>query len=168
MFDNAITPIGTVNTTGEKNFTTFGRGWEERQIPIKASTALAGGQGLRWEISSNTTTGFAVSASTNSGVNSVGANFIGILIQPVRATDADYASTTKVKTVMVPVSPEARARFTVGAGTFTAVDVGKTAAFHSDGISLAVDTNGLGAVIEGYISATRGVCSFNVPNTLTA
>lgn len=167
-FDNAITPIGTVNTTGEKNFTPYGRGWELRQIPIKASVALANGQALRWEISSNTTTGVAVSASNNSGINSNGNNFIGILVQPVRSTDPDYATNGKLKTVAVPVSPEARARFTVGAGTFTSVDVGKTAAIHSDGISVAVDTAGLGCVIEGYISSTRGVCSFNIPNTLTA
>lgn len=164
-FDNAITAIGTINTPGETNFTPFGRGWELRQIPIKASTAYAAGQALRWEISSNTTTGYAVDGV---GSNAAGANFIGILMQPVRSTDADYASTSKKKTVAVPVSPEARARFTVGAGTFSAVDVGKTVAIHTGGKSLAVDTAGQGAVIEEYLSSTRGVCSFNVFTSTTA
>ena len=164
-FDNAITPIGTVNTAGETNFTPYGRGWEIRQIPVKASTAYAAGQALRWEISGNTTTGYAVDGV---GSNASGANFIGILIQPVRSTDSDYASTTKRKSVMVPTSPEARARFTVGAGTFTAVDIGKTVAIHTGGKSLAVDTAGQGAVIEDYISSTRGVCSFNVFTSTTA
>lgn len=167
-FDNAITPINSVNTLGEENFTPYGRGWEPRQIAIKESTAYAAGQGLRWEISGSTTTGKAVSASTQSGVNANGGNFIGILGQPVRSTDSDYATAFKLKTVYVPISPEARARFTVGAGTFTNVDVGKTVAFHTDGVSLAVDTAGQGAQIEGYISSTRGICSFPMAPTTTA
>lgn len=168
MPTNAITPINTVNTMGEKNFTPFGEGWELRDIIIKESTALAAGQGLRAEIVSNTTTGKAVSASANSGINSNGNNFIGILAEPVRSTDSDYATAGKTKKVWVPVGRQAECRFTVGAGTFTTADINKTCAVHSDGISLAVDTNGLGALITGYISSTRGVCTFDIPATLTA
>jgi hypothetical protein len=61
-----------------------------------------------------------------------------------------------------------RAKFKVGAGTFTAVDVNKVVSFHSDSASLAVDTQGLGAIITKYVNASEGQCSFNVPNTLTA
>jgi len=167
-FDNAITPIGAVNTLGEKNFTPFSRGWEPRQIPVLESTAYAAGQAMRWQITSNTTTGKAVSGGANSGVNTNGNNFIGILGQPVRSTDADYATAFKLKTVYVPVSPEARARFTVGAGTFTTADVGKTVIISSTGLALDVDTAGQGAVIEGVISSTRGICAFPMNTSTTA
>lgn len=168
MATNAITPLGTVNTVGEKNFTPFGEGWELRDAIIKESTAYAAGQGMRWEISSNTTTGKLVSASTASGVNASGANFYGIMAEPVRSTDSDYATAGKTKKVWVPVGRQSECRFTVGAGTFTTADIGKTAAIHSDGISVAVDTNGLGCLITGYISSTRGICTFDIPATLTA
>tara|TARA_R110000868_G_scaffold178700_1_gene418506 strand:+ start:1419 stop:1925 length:507 start_codon:yes stop_codon:yes gene_type:complete len=168
MPTNAITPLNTVNTPGEKNFTIFGEGWELRDAIIKESTAYAAGQAMRAEISGSTTTGKLVSASTNSGVNSVGANFYGIMAEPVRSTDSDYATAGKTKKVWVPVQNNAECRFTVGAGTFTTADINKTAAIHSDGISVAVDTNGLGCKIVGYISSTRGVCTFDIPATLTA
>jgi len=168
MPTNAITPLNTVNTTGEKNFTPFGEGWELRDAIIKESVAYATGQAMRFEISSNTTTGKLVSASTNSGVNSNGNNFYGIMAEPTRSTDSDYATAGKTKKVWVPAARQCEARFTVGAGTFTTADIGKTAAIHSDGISVAVDTNGLGCLITGYITSTRGVCTFDIPATLTA
>lgn len=158
-----------MNGSGFKNFVPiYGSGWELRECQIKLSTAYATGEGMRVEIAANTTTGYLASASTNSGVTSVGANFIGIMAEPVRATDADYATAFKTKRVWVATSPKALAYFTVGAGTFTQIDVYKTCAIHSDGKSLAVDTNGLGAMIEGYISSTRGICSFSLAPSLTA
>jgi hypothetical protein len=72
-----------------------------------------------------------------------------------------------MKGIRVPRTPEAEATFKVGAGTFTAADVGRMCQIHSDSISLAVDTNGVGAVITGYISSTRGTCEFSCPKTLT-
>jgi hypothetical protein len=167
-FNNAITPINQINTTGEKNFTPFGRGWEIREMPIKLSVAYAAGSAMRWETSGSTSTGYLTGGGNNSGVNTVGSDFAGILIEPTVATDADYATAFKTRRVAVPISPEARARFTVGAGTFTSIDVGKTCIITSTHIGLSVDTNGLGARIEGVISSTRGICSFNLPSTATA
>lgn len=100
--------------------------------------------------------------------NSTGQNFVGILAEVIATTDADFATAGKQKNVWVPVSKLARAKFLVGAGTFTLADVHRVCNFHTDSLSLAVDTNGLGAIIEEYIDATHGVCSFNVGNVVTA
>ena len=100
--------------------------------------------------------------------NAAGADFVGILAEPITSTDADYATAGKLKLVWIPKTREARSYFTVGAGTFTAADVGKTVEIHSDSKSLAVDTAGKGAKIVDYISSTRGVCTFNLPLTETA
>jgi len=139
--------------------------WELKKIPMKASTAMAMGAAIGIEISGNTTTG----NHTKQGVeNASGADFVGILAQTIASTDSDYATAGKLKSVFVPQSPAAEATFTVGAGTFTAADVGKTVEIHSDSVSLAVDTAGKGARITKYISSTRGRCSFVMPNTETA
>jgi len=100
--------------------------------------------------------------------NASGANFQGILAEKIATTDTDYATAGKLKLVWVPTDKVATAFFKVGAGTFTAVDVNKVVSFHSDSLGLAVDTAGLGAVIVGYISASRGLCKFTVPDTVTA
>lgn len=140
-------------------------GWELQRLPFKASTAIEEGSAVGIEISSNTTTGNL----TKMGVeNAAGADFIGILAEEIATTDADYATAGKYKSVFVPVSYLSEAEFTVGAGTFTAVDRFKTVEFHSDSKSLAVDTPGKGASIMAYISATRGRCRFDLPRTETA
>lgn len=139
--------------------------WELKRFPMKASTAMAMGAAISIEISGNTTTGY----HTKSGVeNASGNDNVGILAQTIAATDSDYATAGKLKSVWIPTSPTAEAYFTVGAGTFTAADVGKTVEIHSDSVSLAVDTAGKGARITKYISSTRGKCSFVMPNTETA
>jgi len=140
--------------------------WAYERVKIKASTVLQMGDAVGIEISSNTTTGF----NTVMGVeNASGADFVGIYWdQLISSGDSDYASTTKFRTVAIPVSADAEAQFTVGAGTFTAVDVGKRVEIHSDNRSLAVDTAGKGASITRYISSTKGLCKFNLPTTETA
>lgn len=75
--------------------------------------------------------------------NAAGADFVGIMAEPIVSTDADYATAGKLKAVKVPKSKTARAFFTVGAGTFTAADLFRTARFHTDSLGLAVDTIGL-------------------------
>lgn len=100
--------------------------------------------------------------------NASGADFVGIIAEPIVSTDSDYATGGKLKGVRVPRSIYSKAFFTVGAGTFTAVDVWKTVEFHSDSKSLAVDTAGKGARIVKYISSTRGMCTFPMPATETA
>lgn len=139
--------------------------WELKKLPIKASTALEEGEAVAWEISSNDVTGYLTSMGVE---NAAGADFKGIMAEPVAATDSDYATAGKLKYVFVPRSRDALAYFTVGAGTFTRTDVGRTVELHSDSASLAVDTAGKGARIEKYISSTRGLCSFPMPNTETA
>jgi len=143
--------VNTPNTTS--NFYPANDKWEMKKLPMKASTAMVEGAAIAIEISSNTTTG----NYTLMGVENVtGADFVGILAEPI------------VKGVRVPVNQQAEAFFTVGAGTFTAVDVGKTVEIHSDSKSLAVDTAGKGARITKYITSTRGKCAFVLPNTETA
>ena len=139
--------------------------WKQELIPMKASVAMDIGDAIGRDISSNNVTGYSTIMGTE---NAAGFDFVGILAETIATTDADYATAAKLKTVLVPKHRNAKAYFTVGAGTFTAVDVGKTVEIHSDNKSLAVDTAGLGARITKYISSTRGVCEFSLPNTETA
>lgn len=151
------------NTT--RNFLPADPNWKLEMRYIKASTAIAQGAALYDEISGNTTTGYLTKSVVESAS---GANFQAILMEAVAAADADYATALKKKLVAVPRSPMAKAFFTVGAGTFSTADIGKTVEVHSDSVSLAVDTAGKGATITDYISSTRGKCRFNLPNTETA
>ena len=158
-----VTGLNKPNET--KNFLPADDNWYLDDLPMKASTAMEGGSSIGIEISSNTTTG----NHTVMGVeNSAGADFQGILMEPIVSTDADYATAGKLKKVAIPKTPYAKAYFTVGAGTFTAIDVGKTVEIHSDSVSLAVDTAWKGARIKKYISSTRGLCDFSLPTTETA
>jgi hypothetical protein len=93
---------------------------------------------------------------------------MGIMAEPIAATDADYATAGKLKGVRVPTTPYALAYFTVTAGTFAKDDVFKTVRFNANSLGLDVDTLGLGARIMGYISSTRGICRFTLPETLVA
>jgi len=108
-------------------------------MPIVASVAMESGTALGVEITSNTTTG---NLKKMGATGASGANFTGILAEAITSSDADYATAGKLKGVWVPRTPTAEAEFTVGAGTFTAVDLYKTVSFHSDSKSLAVDTQG--------------------------
>ena len=139
--------------------------WDFRALPFKASTVVAMGTAVGIEISSNTTTGYVTTMGTE---NATGADFKGICWQAVAATDPDYATAGKLKLVAIPLDDAALAEFAVISGTFTAADVFKTVEFAGTGTGLAVDTAGKGARIEGYLSATRGVCSFPMPSTETA
>lgn len=139
--------------------------WEMMQLPMKASTALAEGALVAPEISGNTTTGYVTLFATE---NATWADFLGIMAEPVVATDADYATAGKLKGVRVPKTPYAKAYFTVWAGTFTAVDVFKTVEITSGSLGLSVDTAGKGARILKYISSTKGICRFSLPETETA
>ena len=159
-------PTVTINTPNKvSNFRPCDDQWILKQMPIVASVAMEAGTALGVEIVTNTTTGNLKKMGTT---GASGANFTGILAEPIAATDADYATAGKLKGVWIPRNQTAEAEFTVWAGTFTLVDVYKTVQFHSDSKSLAVDTAGLGAVITGYISATRGTCEFSCPKTQTA
>lgn len=160
----AVTPLNRPNTT--TNFLPISStGWELRDIPMKASTAMVDGAAIGVEIVSNTTTG---NATLMPATGASGWNFIGILAERVASTDSDYATAGKLKKVWVPTNLLAEAEFKVGAGTFTAVDVNKVVSFHSDSASLAVDTAGAGAIITGYINSSRGRCNFGVAKTVTA
>jgi hypothetical protein len=159
----SVTPINTPNTTTA--FVPVQGGWELRKIAMKASQAIADGCAVAVEVSGSSPTGYACLMPTTT---SSGQNFVGILAEKIATTDADYATAGKLKSVWVPVDKTSEAVFTVGSGTFTAADVGRVCQFYSDSASLAVDTNGLGAIITKYISATKGQCSFNVPNAVTA
>ena len=159
----AITAINTPNKTS--NFYPADDKWEMVMFPMKASTAMVEGAAVSPEISGNDVTGYL----TLMGVENVtGSDFMGILAEPIVSTDTDYATAGKLKGVWIPTSPNAKAYFTVGAGTFTAADVFKAVEIHSDSKSLAVDTKGNGARIVEYISSSRGVCTFSLPTTETA
>lgn len=124
--------------------------WELRQLPMKESVAMEEGAGVYTDL-----------AGEHTIVTSSSTNFRGILAEAIAATDADYATAKKLKAVWVPISTEAEAEFTVGAGTFTNADVGKTVAFNNS-LGVAVDTAGTQVRITKYLSSTRGVCTFNL------
>lgn len=155
--------MATANKT--QNFLPFGSNWKLKKIPMKASTEMEDGAAIGIEISSNTTTGNKTLMGTE---NAAGADFIGILAEPIASTDDDYATAGKLKAVRVPMNEQALARFTVVGGTFTAIDEGKTAKFDSTSLGVDVDTIGKGVRIEKFISSTRGTCSFVLPTTETA
>ena len=161
----AVTPINTPNET--QNFYPIGVdfNWKLTKFPFKASTAIEEGSAIGIEIVGNTTTGNVTAMGTE---NALGADFLGILAEPIAATDDDYADAGKLKAVWIPENKYAEAYFTVGAGTFTAADVFKTVEFNADSKSLSVDTAGKGARITGFISSTRGKCRFDLPTTETA
>ena len=158
-----ITPLNTPNKT--TNFYPADNLWEAVLLPIKESIAFEQGTALAWEVSGSTTTGKLIKMPTT---NTTGQNFAGIMCEPVATSDPDYATAFKQKLVWVPKSPDAQANFTVGSGTFTTIRVGRQVQFFSNSTSLAVDTNGLGAEITGFVSSTRGVCKFNVARAVTA
>ena len=139
--------------------------WKMKKFPFKVSTAMEEGAAIWIEIVSNTTTGHVALMGTE---NAAGADFIGILAEPITATDDDYATADKMKSVWIPQRKSAEAYFTVVNGTFTDIDVHKTVQIASTSLWLDVDTAGLGARITGYISSTRGTCNFDIPTTETA
>lgn len=139
--------------------------WKLTQKQIKVSTAMEEGAALGIDIVSNTTTGDLDLMPVE---NAAGGDFAGILAEPIAATDSDYATAGKTKAVWVPRSQEALAFFTVGAGTFTKIDEGKTVQFASTSLALDVDTAGKGARIVKFINSARGKCSFVLPTTETA
>lgn len=155
----------TSKTFDTKYFYPADGNWEMRRLPMKASTALAAGAALAPEISSNTTTGYYTLITLE---NIVGSDFAGIMAEPVASTDSDYATAGKLKAVWVPLNRQAKSYFAVGAGTFTAIDVGKTVEITSGSLGLSVDTAGKGARVSDYISSTRGKCVFDLPATETA
>lgn len=124
--------------------------WELRDLPMIASVAMQQGVAVYY-VGDGTVT--IVTAST--------ANFAGILAEEIATTDDDYATSLKKKQVWIPKSFASEAEFSVGAGTFTTADVGKSVKFN-DEKGLAVDTAGVQARISGYASSTRGRCTFNV------
>lgn len=134
-------------------------------LPIAASAAIAEGTLLAVQVSGSSPTGNLIAAATT---NTTGQNIVGILAEPITSSDSDYATAGKLKQVWVPTSQYSQAYFTVGSGTFTAADVGRVCQTAGSGISVAVDTNGLGVVIDGYISSTRGTCKLSVANVVTA
>lgn len=147
------------------NFLPADGNWKLEQRQIKVSTAMTEGAALGIDIVSNTTTGDLDLMPVE---NSAGGDFVGILAEPIAATDSDYATAGKRKAVRVPMNKAAKAFFTVVNGTFTTIDVGKTVQFASTSLGLDVDTAGKGARITDYISSTRGKCQFVLPNTETA
>lgn len=159
----SINPASTANNN--LNFVPIAGKWNFMKLPFKASTAIAQGVAVGVEISSNTTTGYLTAMGTE---NAAGADFQGILAEPISSTDADYATAGKLKLIAVPLDATAEAEFKVISGTFTAADVFKTVEFATSGTGLAVDTAGKGARITKYISSTRGQCTFVLPTTETA
>lgn len=124
--------------------------WKQVKLPMIASTAIAEGAAI-----------YAVGDGTHSLVTNSTGNTVGILAEPIAATDSDYATSLKLKAVFVPVDETAECDFTVGAGTFTTADIGKNVKFNNS-VGLAVDTAGTQAKITQYTSSTKGVCKLNI------
>lgn len=161
----AVTSINTPNDTGNFYPINADHDWYLDNLPMKASTAMEQWSAIGIEIVSNDVTGNLTLMWTE---NAAWADFVGILNEAIVSTDSDYATAGKLKSVWIPKHNKAKARFTVGSGTFTAADRFKTVEFHSDSKSLAVDTAGKGATIWGYESSTKWICMFDLPRTETA
>lgn len=159
----SVTPVNQVNNT--QNFYPADGNWEIARLPFKASVAITDGYLVAYEVSGSSPTGYLTLAPATSAN---GQNVVGILQEKISATDTDYATAGKLKNVLIPKTKRAQCRFKVGAGTFTAADVGRVCNIHTDSASLAVDTNGLGAQITGYIDSSYGLCTFDVPLAVTA
>tara|TARA_R110000851_G_scaffold40208_3_gene101571 strand:+ start:3613 stop:3882 length:270 start_codon:yes stop_codon:yes gene_type:complete len=84
--------------------------WKLTEYAVVASVALEEGTAMGIQITSNTTTGILVAMGAE---NALGADFIGILAEPIAATDVDYATAGKLKSINVPTSKFAEAVFTV-------------------------------------------------------
>ena len=159
----AVTLVNQPNNV--QNFYPADDKWEMKQFPFVASTAIDEGTLVAPQITSNDVTGYVTKMGAE---NANGADFLGILAEPIKSTDGDYATAGKMKGVWVPKNKEALAYFKVGAGTFTKADVFRTVEIHTDAKSLAVDTAGKGARIMSYIDSTHGICRFSLPETETA
>ena len=104
----ATTTLNTPNKV--QNFRPADDSWETVLYPFKASTAIAQGAAVGIEIATNNVTGNL----TLMGVqNASGADFVGIMAEPIVSTDADYATAGKLKAVKVPTSTKSKAYFTV-------------------------------------------------------
>lgn len=160
---NAITPLNQQNNT--QNFFAVDGNWEVKMVKVKPSVAILDGYLVSTEVVSSNPTGY-VTLSPATQAN--GQNIVGILLEKVASTDADYASTAKYKKVLVPKTKDAQARFKAVTGTFTDADVGRICSISSDSAGLAVDTNGAGARITGYLDSGYGLCTFDVPLVVTA
>lgn len=161
--NNPITPPNTPNNT--QNFLPADEKWELQDYNFAASVVIPDGYAVGWEIISDVTTGNLTLMGTE---NANGADFVGIMSTNVQSTDPDFATAGKVKQVLIPVSPAARATFSVTTGTLTPELVGSTVAFSSDSSGLDVTSLALGARIVGMSSATNGICTFNMPTSLTS
>jgi hypothetical protein len=126
--------------------------WKMTKMQMKESVAMPAGSAVYTDQAGEVT---VCTASTQ--------NFVGILMETIASTDADYATAKKLKTVAVPLTQAAEAEFDVLAGTFTTADVGKVVKF-STHLGLAVDTAGTDgaahAQITRYLNSGRGVCKF--------
>lgn len=143
------------NSTNSSNLYLYFRpsndDWKLEEVPMIASTAIVAGTAL-----------YAVGDGTHTLATTTSVNFVGILAENIATTDADYATSLKKKKVYVPTSLDAEAEFTVGSGTFTTADIGKSADFASGGKTVAVDTSTTKQMrLKKYISSTRGTCTFN-------
>ena len=125
------------------------RDWKLTKQPMIASVAIAEGAAV-----------YAVGDGTHTKVTNATTNFKGIMSEAIVSTDADFATSLKLKAVWVPRNAAAKAKFAVGAGTFTTADVGKSVKFN-DEVGLAVDTAGIQARIVSFTSSTVGECEFN-------
>lgn len=124
--------------------------WRLESRPMIASVAMEAGAAI-----------YRVGDGTHTLVTNSTANFEGIMAEAIASTDSDYATSMKMKKVWIPLNTRAEAEFTVGAGTFTADDVGKSVKFN-DSKSVAVDTAGTQFVITRYKSSTKGDGIFNL------
>jgi len=126
--------------------------WKIKLLPIIASVEMVAGGAL-----------YAVQDGTHTVCTASTQNFVGILMEEILDTDADYATSAKLKMVAVPLSPMAEAEFDPLAGTLTQADEGKAVKFSSY-IGLAVDTaatdGAAHAIITKYLNSNRGICKF--------
>ena len=154
-----VTPLNEHNTCS--NFYPSNDFWRMELKPIAASVAMVVGTALASQTTSNTTSGNYIKMPT---ANTNGQNFSGILVEPIVATDSDYATAGKLKNVWVPTSPAAKAFFTADT-TITAASVWRMVQFGSGSITLTT-TLWAWAIIRNIISSTLGECSFDVPQVV--
>ena len=123
--------------------------WKMVPTQMIASIAMAEGAAV-----------YSVGDGTHTITTNATGNFRGILAEPIAATDADYATSLKLKAVKVPRDDEAELFFTESGAALTTALIGETCKFN-DSISLDATAAGTQAKITGYESASRGRCVLN-------
>ena len=130
--------------------------WTVKRFRKKASTAFAPNKLVAFE--TNGAGGDPIEPADASD-----AALIGICLQTIAATDADYADNTRIS-VLVPTAKGAKMFGDVGTGTLTVADEGLLVDLKDDDeVDQSASTKDV-LIVEKFLTAATGEFSINLPN----